>query len=808
MLYCWASWWGGLALAADLSGGAVAGAVGPGERVVVELVGMPEDTTWSVPWEVGPAGQHRLTVDTAAEAVVQLTGQSGAGPVSFALPVAAPPGTVRVPRRTRARAAQTEPIDVVLEGQPRAGVDSLVLAAGTGEVVGLQSAANGSVTVSFMPPPDPFPRAVPLLVVDLAEPAAVPRLGVVELGARTRIPVTTQPGTEVVVEISGRRSDPVTADASGVARVPVRVRPGETVARLELTDSAGNSSRSEIRLGGDPRPALVALATPGQRGGRAPSIVVGASAATGAAWTGEAPQCWTSLGEAVPVVAIGPGVWRGPLSWSAAARPTRVDCHLGVAAQAMARVPPAPIDARTLELRVSPATLDARSPSARVRAWVTDGVGDPLPHAAPKLSAQRGRLIVQDDSSPGTIVAHYDGQDAVLEGGDELLAAWSPPPGTGLPHHLDLRYVAGDAETAVRVRALDASGRPLRGARLTAALGGESVVVTAQDDGWTPILSLPSIDGPAPLTASAADDSRRFTTWLTPGARTGPLDAPDLTASQSITFVTGPVRTVLLRADPPVLVSEVGAKARVVLELRDGDGAPVVDQEVELSASRGTVSDLRRRADGRLEATYTPRGPGDVGRVEVVARSPTEAFPDTVTTLELTPRTARRAPGLHAGWLVGRSGLSSPWLSVDADFSLKVLPESTRLRLSTGAYRLLAEATDADTGDPLRVQAEVFPVGLGVVGLRARGRFQTSAGVSALVVPHRLTITVADDDLIQGIGLGPPGAYVHVGSGTRTRTGQIDVTVGYLLIGSVAGDGGFESGLGGVLGTVGYRLAR
>ncbi len=60
---------------------------------------------------------------------------------------------------------------------------------------------------------------------------------------------------------------------------------------------------------------------------------------------------------------------------------------------------------------------------------------------------------------------------------------------------------------------------------------------------------------------------------------------------------------------------------------------------------------------------------------------------------------------------------------------------------------------------------------------------------------------------VQGPAMAPPGLHAYAGTGLRTRNGELDLSMGYLLVTTRAGDGGWEGAAGGFLPTVGYRYA-
>ena len=799
---------------------AVGGPLGPGERglleVLVEEGGQPVDGVlrltphasavlvgpgrWQLPWDGGTTGLSGTFTHGTQQTV------------EFEVPLRPAPSEpdLRWPDTLHGIAGAEEPVDILLEGSLSGRVEDVRAATAAGQLAAVRSTPNG-IEIAVQPPPTPFPRAVPLLVQDIAAPGAPADLGVLVLRARTTIPVRTSPGTRVQVQLGGRSLPVVVADDDGVAAVSALVRPGEDTARLTLEDPAGNKSTSTIRLGGDPRPHLVGIAIPGQGEARRPGIVVGATQANGAPWTGTVPRCATPTGLAIPLVAESRGVWRGHLPAEADGSRT-VDCHLGMDAQATLNLPPPPPQPERLVLRVSPPELDARAPHARVRAWVEDRHGDRLAIGLPEVTAAHGVLRPEPPapgSAPpaGVALFDYDGAAAIVAGTDRIAADWSAPAGSGAVRDFDLAWTPTDTGWIVAGRALDEQGRPRLGAELVFRIGDRAFAGTALERGWVST-TVHDAEAPVWLTVSEPSTGRQRGAWLLVGSRGG-LDwtAADLSAQHELRIVTGPIRRVNLRTDPPTLVSSGGRTARVKVALLDREGHPVSDVPVELVASRGSLTEPRRRPDGTIEAIYTPEREGDAGAVEILVRSPDEAFPTTATQLELVADDLRRAPGLHLGWLAGSDGLSSPWVGLDGDIALDALPDSVLLRVGVGLYGARALSVDPSSGAPVRVSADLVPVGVGLVGRQTRARLVTWVGGSALVVPYWLRVSVGETTGVKGLALAPPGAHAFGGAGLRTRTGQVDLSLGYVFITTLSGSGGWQGGAGGVLSTIGYRHA-
>jgi hypothetical protein len=658
----------------------------------------------------------------------------------------------------------------------------------------------------WTPGPDPFPRAVPLLL-DGAPDGGLPEATVVLLRARPRLPVQTEPGTKVTVEVGGRRYGPVVADAEGVARASPEVRPGETTATLLLEDSAGNVQRSRLSLGGASRPALAALAElrrPGQE--RSPRVHLHAVRPDGRPWDGPAPTCTTSLGAAVPAVAAAPGRWVAtvPRQPDDAAFAVRVDCTVGGGALATVRIAPPPARPTGIELRASPLPLPADLPRAAVRAAIVGPEGDRLPADGLTLDAELGALTEVEQSSGG-VRAVYAGEAAVAAGGDTLVARWSPPAGSGPVAALRLgaEREAGAGHARLHARALDAVGRPLAGVALTLRLGTESVEVETDGRGWaTAALQTPA--GVARPEVRAGALVRRIA--LPEGARIGPLPAAaDLESRLRLPIRAGQVRRVYLSTDPGTLVLTGVERARVIVRLEDQEGNPVADPSLRLVASEGVVTRPRRRADGTYEATWAPPPGMNYGRVQIAAESGDGSFAATSTDLDVVPREARRAPGFAVGWLAGPRGVSSPFLRVSGDMRLPVGGGRVYGRGWVGLYGEQAATRDI-TGLDVTVDLRLVPMGLGAATRQERGRLAGWFGASFVLAPYRLQAQVGDTVPTRGISWANPGFELATGGGWRLRGGELTVDVGYLFLSTSAEGIGWQGPVGGGIAAVGYRL--
>jgi len=591
-------------------------------------------------------------------------------------------GTTRVPSLTlpaliQAGAGRGRKLIVPVVGLGPLDPGQLVVAVGETSVVDVESRGDGTLELRVELQPDPFPRAIPLGVVDRGNPLAPPAWTVLRLTSRPRIPVRTDPGATVRVEIGGRAYGPTTADEDGLAIVSVEVRPGERQASIQVVDIEGNTQQSAFALGGDPAPSMAMVVGEAWRPGeRPPTLHLRALDSAGRAWRGDTPVCSTSTGTPLELHRVEPGLWgveprglRGDAIFD-----LRVDCRIGTQTRVSAHIP---VDAGApahLGLRAYPGEVTAELPRTELQAVLENHRGDRLPATGITIEANHGRLYGHKGEGEAAYRVHYDGRGAFAFGSDTVVARWDRPPGEHGVRRLQLSARGAGDELSLAARALDDWGRPVVDVALRlqiSPLGRQADGELHQTEpastdahGWARWV-LPARSGLQLLQATTAMEHGQDVVArvpLFPGQGLGPdPDGSDLTTVLEIPVFSGRVRSVIMRTEPANLVVGSGP-ARIHVELLDRGGAPVVDEPVELGASRGVVTRARLRSDGSWEASYAPP-PGILyGKVQITARSARGTFSDTTTELTLVPRPVTQAPGLFAGWIKGGDGVSSPWV--------------------------------------------------------------------------------------------------------------------------------------------------
>jgi len=165
-------------------------------------------------------------------------------------------------RATPARVVLGQDTSVELELQVPEGTGPLRATASTGSFV-QPVVEQGKVRKFQWTPPDVRYPLLAVLAFWVETPSGPPEVAVVRipLVGRTTLPITTDPGAEVVIELGAARFGPVKADRRGKAKVPVEVPPGMRQARVLATRGSLKTDRL-IKIDVPDQRSLVALLTP------------------------------------------------------------------------------------------------------------------------------------------------------------------------------------------------------------------------------------------------------------------------------------------------------------------------------------------------------------------------------------------------------------------------------------------------------------------------------------------------------------------------------------------------------------------
>jgi hypothetical protein len=814
------AWFVALAAAADLVIAPVDGELRPGAPVRVHLAltddsgaavsGVPRlfarGGAVSLDGPVAPgvwAAWVTPAPDVEEVRVDALFGAVGAAASLAVRPL--PPSTLRLPTRPDAVPADAREVTLRVTGASLPPPEGLVVAVGEGRVLGV-AVTDGALDVRLALEDSPYPRVVPVGLYDATRDEA-PLWTQIRVRTRPRFSLQTEPGTTLTLAVGARTYGPFVADAHGVVTAVVDQYPGELAANAVFTDDLGNETRTALPLSAHTQPVLVALVgAPGLPGQSTSKVFLHAVHGDGHAWVGGSPACKTSDRTDLPVVSVGEGAWSvmtAPTSAEGPADP-RLLCRLGTGLEVRPRLSAGVGAPATLRLRVWPEELSTDFPVADVHVVLEDGLGDRLSPDGVEVVAERG-LVTPVPGDASALRFEYQGRLAASAGQDVLTARYRAPPGGPDVRRLVVRHgpVTGD-ELTVGARALDGAGRPVVGVPLVFDVDGAPARAVTDSDGWGRAVA-PLTPGSRAVVVRASSGGRVARAVAPRGsAASAGLDEPDLVVRKLLSFSSGTVSEVSVAVDPPVLYTGPGAFAVVTVTLRDRAGALVVDDDVDVdvSASEGTVGDVRRQSDGSLRVEFEPPT-GDRAR-EVVLTARAGGATGT-TRLLVEPRPLIRAPSLSFGGITNLGAVTSPYLSADFDLRVPVLGTSAILRFGVGTWGASAEA-ETGFGPKLRARMTVAPLQVGLIARRDLRGAAVWVGLGGLFSPYRSVSRIGDDVAARVTGFLPPGLALTGGVGQRIGGGEVMLELRGLALASPGGAATLQGGVGGVGVLIGYRL--
>jgi hypothetical protein len=425
-----------------------------------------------------------------------------------------------------------------------------------------------------------------------------------------------------------------------------------------------------------------------------------------------------------------------------------------------------------------------------------------------EISARLGEIrVLTDESGPAATRAIYSGEAAVAAGTDTLMARWSLPLGKGGVWSIEgVAECEEEAEHClVAARTRDRQGQPLEKIEVQFEAGGEHLSALSDDRGWASTSMRRSGNG-QPFVAMVRSGTVERELVLFAGERTGPdPETADLTAEFEVRIRSGQVRNVFLKAEPNPMYAGRDVNARVRLKLEDAEGNPVQDETLEVHATEGVLTRPKLRG-GVYEATWAPRPGMASGLVEITATSGDGLFVDTTTELEVSPRPIRTGISMEGGWIWGPDSISNLWLGGAIERRALGTERPIHARLDLGTYRIITESLDEQTNEPVRMELDLIPVGLGLLIRQERGRLSTWLGGSMRLVPYRLRLDFGDEKTLDHRSLAPPGASLFAGGGFRLLSAEIYTQVSYELASMPGDEVGFSGPVGGISVRTGYRV--
>jgi hypothetical protein len=735
--------------------------------------------------------------------------------------------TVRVPVSAPPRAklsidddlvadAQRGHLSLLVRGEGLPAAEDLEVAVSEGTVTAVERIPLG-LRVDVDTDDDPYPRFLAVGVIDRRHLSA-PVWSTVTLRARPALPLTTEPGASVSVEINGRVYGPWKAGERGAVRAVIEQYPGEREARVRVTDVAGNEVSQLVPLPVGGKPLLLALPggprAPGEPG---PPLLLHAVEANGGTWRTEAPRCRTPQRGELAALDLGGGTWAFPLPVDAvdALLDLRVRCGLGASTQVDLSLGVSEGLPDRLVARVWPEVLSTDFPLADVQMFLEDPAANRLRFTGDvQLEASFGEVELGAVEGP-VARAQYRGELAAEFGEDLITARWFSPPGSGPAAQVELspESVPRGGVAALTLRVLDDRRRPLGGVEVQVDAGAGSSVVLTDDRGFARAnVGVPA--GTAPVVVRSVVGDHHEATLLVRGtwaARS--VTEPDLATTLPIRVDPGRVAAVELQITPPSVAPGPRAQAVVAVRLLDRSGNLAEPGDTHVEAAEGVLTPLPAGPDGALRWSITPP-PGFRSReIEVTARSEVLDVEGSAALL-VRPRPVRGYFGVSGGVQTNFGQITSPLLVLDGGARIRVRPNEdrdhpspTRLFgvLSAGWYTGRS-TVDTGLGPVGTVRMDVFPVNL---GLQLRQEYPTWAvwgGIHGQVLPWWGSQSYDGEPWVRRGGVMPPALAATVGAGVRVVGGEVV----FELRGSTANNASTAASLSGFVGglsaVAGYRL--
>jgi len=758
---------------------------------------------------------YHYLAPAGAEGQVTFTIGTGSGGIKrVRMPLAKLPGPVLTgPERIDVVVDADPELIISLQGDDIPNPEEVNAELSEGSVLGIES-KDGELIVRAKLGDERYPRVAMLAVHDLRYPDHPPAWVPIRVVGRPRIPVRTEPGASVSLEVGGRSYGPFMADNVGVATASISAWPGEETATVSITDPSGNTQRTTLNLARENRPLLMHLPAPNRPASAPiPPLYLAALDSWGRPWTGAAPQCTISpegSGELIPH-APGRFVFVPVPPEDESYLDLRVDCSVpGTQASTRTRLPMGEGIPDRLLLRIYPAALSADFPVAQVQVLLEDRAGERLPASVVEVGADKGVVKVERVEG-GALRGEYNGAAAGGSGADRIWARYIHEPGEGPVTMVDVGH--GEARTAqtrtmlpVYGRAMDAKGAPLEGIELELSLGDSKVHAITDARGWASA-EIEATDTRALTTLECRHRNRVAREPYLPGSPGPPtaLDRADLYASVEVPISAGRVREVFIDTMPAVLHTGPSAVARVRVRLVDRHGNAVTDETIRVVADVGEVGALRTTADATYEAWYRPPRDLRAGTVQLSAHSQEGAVVGS-TKLELLPRPLSMAVGLSLGGMSNLGSINSPL--VDLSFEGRLFEELdwVLLRGSIGFFTDRTVIDDTDSDETITFRSSFFPLTLSGSIRHERGLNAFTIGAGLVVLIYQGELRFGDHPSNGGAGLGGPGMSLHSGFSHRLGVGELTLEGRYLLVATTQGGFGYDGPVGGVAVLPGYRV--
>lgn len=682
------------------------------------------------------------------------------------------------------------------------------LACSSGEVRKPKSAGPGTFRAEFVPPRS---RDVSWVVcAAVAGGTAVATS--IELRRWEMLALGGLPPLARVEVLLGRdRFGPVRADAKGAAEIGVMLTPRAREAEIIATPSGKPPILRPHPIAFAPGDAvLLVAASPSVTADGARSVAVWAFAQDEKGAGEDVPLTFSAPQATLSMRRVGPNAQQGTLvPWPrgapgecvVAARP-RAGKPATLPIKLLAGVQPRV--ALEAPLRELPADGLA---STEITIRVADASGRALARMPVRLAAKSGvvgKLVDRGDGSyvaPYTVPSGAAGETTVaaeLEGAvpATLAIALTAPQRITVKASLTEAPADGAARVALRVAARGPDGRPLA-------------------DG-TPIeFATPWGTIPSAVPSAGGRVDVEFVAGTRAGDALVEVRALGAKTAVPIALLAGPPAKLTVSPERSQVICDGKDSLAVRLSVRDGFDNPLDRVKFQLAAREPSA----RRA-GRFDAVapvrrgeyvvryHAPECRGPASAALTVAAGPVRAE----ATISLTAVPARGGLSIRAVAHTNLGRLFAPAVEIEGDARLAFVTPALHAAASVGLLApmwepLVASGRTADAGDftvtarPLVVSAHLGPRWHLLDGPRTYA--WAGVGVDAHLVQIAYQVSLADSPAVQTAAV--LGAHARAGGGLSLGPGIALVEARYLFARLPAGSA-FEGQIGGLEGSVGYRL--
>ncbi|MDQ3264721.1 MAG: hypothetical protein M3Y59_13810 [Myxococcota bacterium] len=372
----------------------------------------------------------------------------------------------------------------------------------------------GRYTATYTPPPTRFPQAALLLAWQDGPGAEVAFYRLPLLGT-TRLPVSTNPNTEVRVRVAEAVFGPVQTDAQGEATIPLDVPPGVVEAEVLV---GGAKTGRKVALEVPPYNRLVAAAVPARLvtdGSQEGRIDVYFESLANDPVRPTDVLVIPSVGTVTPIDSSASRIryrYLPPRMTGATEAQVAVTLKRRAASATETRVELSQPEAQTVKLSVSPGTLRLGSGrTAAIEARVRDARGGPVPGRKVLLRAGGAPVGPMRDLGDGSYRLEYAGPSTVpppeavelvarVEGGPTAAPAKLRLEVSSDPVTATIRFTPdplppeGGAAATLEIRLFDLARRPTTHSSLkvVASHGTVSGVRPLKDGRWVARYTAPA----------------------------------------------------------------------------------------------------------------------------------------------------------------------------------------------------------------------------------------------------------------------------------------------------------------------------